>query len=196
MATVTKLTIAKLGLGRIASSVLSSIDTPRSVLERRIADGYDVWRDSELKKHDWVFAKASAVLTVTLPARTLSPRPYRFELPVDFLRPLRTKRARWEIEGTALYDVQQDDFRLDYIARKPENEFPPDFQQVLGARIAIECAEIATQSASKLQLAMDGYDYFTNEARRNNAFTIEPPDNTLDDENSSWVYGRYNHGGL
>jgi len=196
MPAVTKLTIAKLGLGRIASSVISSIDSPRSVLERRVADGYDVWRDSELKKHDWVFAKSTALMTVTLPARAGNDRPYRFELPTDFLRPLRTKRARWEIEGTALYNTTQDDFYLDYIARVPESNFPADFQQVLGARIAIECAEVATQSASKLQVARDMYEDAINDARRNNAFTVEPSDNTLDDYNSSWVYGRYNHGGL
>jgi len=192
---VTALSIAKLGLNKLAASDISSLSPPRSRLERAIAEGYPVWRDFELKSHDWVFALAVAKMTVSdgpLPGLDL---PYRFPLPGDCLRVHRTKTATWVQAGNDLYADGPEDFYVQYVARRPEDLFPADFQMVLGARIAIENVEIATGSNTKAVTAQSNYQALLDVARRNNAFVVGPQDTTLDDMNSDWLMSRAYPGG-
>jgi len=100
--------ILNLGLGKIAASRIVSMDPPRSPIEKHCAQGYVHWRDLELAKRDWMFAYISGYpLTSEGPPLT-SPtdgRAYRFGLPTDFIRPLRSKATEWERRGGYLYSA-------------------------------------------------------------------------------------------
>jgi hypothetical protein len=48
--------ICNLGLGKLGTqSRVANLDPPVSGVEKHCAQGYPTWRDSELRKHRWVF---------------------------------------------------------------------------------------------------------------------------------------------
>lgn len=187
--------IINLGLGKIAASKISSITPPRSPLEKHCADGYPIWRDHELSKYDWVFAKAYSQLTLSGGLVTTPPdgRQYRYAMPNDCLRPIRTKQTEWEQRGSYIYSAYST-LVLEYIRKALEAEFVPPFIDVLASRVAIECVEYATQSNSKEETAQAKYTMSVNNAAKLNAFVIGPQDVRLDDNNSEWVDNRINPG--
>jgi len=184
--------ILNLGLGKIAASRIVGLDPPRSPIEKHCAQGYVQWRDLELAKRDWMFAYVSGYpLTSEGPPLT-SPsdgRAYRFALPTDFIRPLRSKATEWERRGGYLYSAYPL-LEVDYIARVSENHFDNTFIEVLACRIALECVEFATQSNTKAQGLQVAYDDAIKIAGRLNAYITGPQDTTLLDSHSEWITAR------
>ena len=185
-------TICNLGLGKIGGSRVNSLSPPKSAVERHCAEGYTVWRDDELKKRRWVFAITYADLTKVGPDVDVANdgRKYKFSLPNDCLRPLRDKHTEWEQRGQFIYSAYSA-MKLAFIARKPENEFPSDFVNVLACRVARESVEFATQSNTKEQSAETKYLNAVDDAARSNSFIIGPEDIQVADENSEWISARW-----
>lgn len=184
--------IVNIGFGRLGSSRVrpGSITTPGSPLERHVSEGYAQWRDSELTTRVWVFAQT--YLDVT-PAATLTSshdgRIYKYAMPADCLQLVREKHSEWEQRGLFFYSAYQT-LTLLYIRRAVEAEFPPAFNDVLGARAGIESVEYITQSNTKGETAQAQYDRFVNVARRQNAWVEGPADVRVEDDHDEWITAR------
>lgn len=184
-----------LGLSKIGASRVSTIEPPKTPLERFMADNYPSWRDAELSRRRWVFAMESRVLTLQ-DTLTGVERPYVFGMPNDALRPIREKDTEWQQRRRFLYSAQQT-LTVTFIVRVPENDFDPLFSEVLACKIALESTEYATQSNTKKADAKALYDDAVKDAGRNNAFIIGSEDTTdSEDENRSfdWITSRYEGG--
>lgn len=188
----TALGIINGGLGKIGATICSSIDPPRSPIEKHCATGYPDWRDSELTKDGrrWLFATIKIKLTPNGPPLEDDEKPYPYALPNDCLQPLRNKSTEWEQRGNHIFSAYSDGITLEYIARVPESQWHPAFVEVMKCRVAVECVEFATQSNTKGVNADTRYDRAVQQAARANAFIRGPEDVTLDDDNDTWIVAR------
>lgn len=189
---LTDLQIINLGLGKISSSRVRNINPPTTPLERHVAEGYQHWRRSELQKHRWVFATVDdyALTQSEILDETRDYRKYKYDLPVDCLRPVRFQGADWKQRGRALYD-RGDTLTIDYIADVPESEFDPLFVEVLACRVAMESVEYVTQSNTKEVNAVAKYDEAVSTARQNNAFIVGSEAIGADDYSFPFIADRY-----
>jgi hypothetical protein len=186
----TNVQIINLGLSKIASSRVSRIDPPVSPLERFVAEGYDHWKRSELTKRRWVFAtEDDYTLTRTETLENVD-RPYKFQLPVECLRPVRGKRTEWKQRRRFLYSAY-DTLRVSMIMNVDETEFDPLFVEVLACRIALESVEYVTQSNTKKADSEALYRAAVDEAARANAFVIGPEDIGEDDSDFPFITSRF-----
>jgi len=184
--------ICNLGLRKIAANEVSSLEPPRTATERHCADGYMVWRNSELMKGRWAFAvRSGAVLTLSDPPTVgvREARPYFFARPLDMLNPVREKYSTWEYEQGGFF-YSENTLTIDYVRKVTEADFPDSFIMVLAARVAIECCELATNSTTKTQQALAFYQDAIKEAKRVNAFLQGPQDVRLADYNDTWLTSR------
>lgn len=172
----TAVKIINLGLSKIATSRVSSISPAKTSLERYMADNYQHWRDAELAGRRWRFAVERAKLTQTGEPLDGDPRPNRYLLPNDCLRPLRDNidgqpATEWEQRGKYLYSAYPT-LTIEYIRRVPEADFDPLFTEVLACKIALESAEYVTQSNQKKADADAFYTKAINRAGAVNGFTV------------------------
>lgn len=193
----TQVQIVNIGLSKIASSRISRLDPPQSSLERFIAAGYDHWKRSEITKRRWVFATEDDYTLAkvgdpnsTPPISRTDGRNYKYSLPVDCLRPVRTKRTEWKQSRRFVFSAH-DKLKVSYIANVDESEFDPLFVEVFAARIALESVEYVTQSNTKKDRAKPLYDAAVSEAAKVNAFIIGPEDVTSDDDDFPFLTSRY-----
>lgn len=193
----TAVKVINLGLSKIAASRVSSIEPPKSNLERYMADNYPEWRDAELSARRWRFAMEYKALTLDgelLAAST--DKPYRYLMPNDCLRPVRRKGDEWEQHGRFLYS-NQNTLTVVCVVRKSENEFDPLFVEVLACKIAYESCEYVTQSNQKKEDAERAYDKAVVRAAKVNAFLTgaeavsDESTSAADASAFSWVTDRY-----
>lgn len=179
-----------LGLNLLGSYSVNSIAPATTPLEKKCATFYTQWRDSELTKNRWVFARGYAVLSEGGGAFETAERPYSFALPSDCLRPLREKSVTWEQRGRYLYNATAT-LTLNYLMRVVEANFDPLFVDVLAARIAVEMCESVTQSNLKKADARAGYKDALKIAKAANAVIIGMGDDADEsDEDDEWIAGR------
>lgn len=185
--------ICNMGLGKLGASRVNNLSPPVSTLETKCATEYPQWKAGELKKRRWVFATTLVRLTA-LATQVVNPsdnRIYAFNKPGDMLRPLREKNTRW-IQRGQLFFSDDKTIDLEYIRNVPDNELTdPLFVDVLAARVAVECAEIASQSPQKKRDAKIELQMAIDEAGRNNAFVLEPHSTGGDDLAYTWDTGRH-----
>lgn len=185
--------VANLGLGKIGASRVNSLSPATSPLEVLISTNYDQWKYEELSKRRWVFATELSQLT---PAATITDtfgdgRIYKYNIPGDYLRAIRNNRARYIIRGQFIYDAEAT-LNFEYVKKTTDNELTdPLFINVLASRIAVECAEPATQSPGKKREAVLMYKDAVAEAGKMNAFVLDK-DNPVnaDDEGYTWLDAR------
>lgn len=190
---LTDVQIINLGLSKIASSRVNRIDPARTPLETYMAGNYPQWKREELTKRRWVCAmEENYTLTLTNTDETAD-KPYRYLLPANCLRPVRTKYSEWNQAGRSLYSTCPI-LKIDYIRNIPESEFDPLLNEVLACKIAMESCEYVTQSNSKKEDAERKYDRAVATAGQANAFVIGPEDIASDDGDYSWVSVRYTGG--
>jgi hypothetical protein len=184
----TPVQIINMGLGKIAASRINSITPAVSPIEKHCLD-YPQWRDSELTKREWVFAHEVKVLPLnaTITGYAL---PYRYALPPECLRPLRTYKTTWEQRGRFLFSDSGEGLTLEIIERKPEAEWDALFVDVMAGRVAVECSEFTTQSNTKTQIQKAFYDEAIAIAGQANAFIIGP--RTINPDGTSWQTAREN----
>lgn len=186
----TKLEVINYGLGKIASSLVTSINPPKSQLERYLANNYDIWRRSEIGKRRWVFAMEDRVALPQVGFLDDEERPYKYQLPIDVVRPVRTRGSEWQQRGRFVYSCMEN-LRVSLLMDRDENEFDPMFVDVLGCRIALESCEYITQSNTKKADAMEFYRDAVTEAGRANAFVIGPESYEADDGTFPFIYERF-----
>lgn len=180
------------GLSKISSNRIGQIAPPKTSLEGYMAANYPHWKRTELTKRRWVFAlEEQYALTLDSSRTDGVPKPHKFALPVDCLRPVRSKTTEWVQRGRFIFSAY-DALSIDYIRNAAEAEFDPLFDEVLQCKIAFESAEYVTQSTSKKDFAYKLYKEAVSEAGQCNAFIIGPEDIQADDDDFSWVSGRYN----
>ncbi len=171
------------GLSKISSSRINRIDPARTPLEIYMASNYPLWKRAELARRAWVFA-TEANYQLTKEATLVDvDRPYKYRLPIDCLRPIRTKYAEWVQRGRFLFS-NDDALQIDYIRNAHESEFDPLFEEVLMCKISFESCEYVNQSSTKKESAKEGYRDAVLEAGRANAFT-KGPENVGDENNDS-----------
>jgi hypothetical protein len=185
--------ICNLGLGKVGTtSRVANLDPPVSAVEKHCAQGYPVWRDSELRKNRWVFSRTFKQLTQAN-TPTTAERPYAYSLPNDYIFAVRYKTDTWQMRGKYIHTAKKT-FFLEYHARVLEPNFDPLFVDVLSCRVAMESMEFATQSRAKLADAVKLYEAAVQIASNRNAFIIDPEDLGVEDENDEWVLAREGRG--
>lgn len=193
----TAVKVINLGLSKIAASRVSTIEPPKTNLERFMADNYPQWRDEELAARRWVFATEYVTLTLTGDPLVGVAKPYAYLLPNDTLRPVRETGSEWEQRGRMLYSANNT-LTILHIQRKSENDFDPLFAHVLACKIAYEACEYVTQSNKKKADALVFYNEAVKRASNVNAFVKGSEaianEETLPDGNLSfsWVTDRFN----
>lgn len=186
--------ICNLGLGKLGASRVNNLTPPISTLEVKCASEYPQWKASELKKRRWVIAtslyKLSALSELVV-AQDKDGRIYKFNVPGDMLRPIRPKNCTWVQRGQFILDFSNT-LILEYIRNIPDNEISdPSFVDVLACRVAVECAELATQSPAKARMALGMYQAALDEAGRLNAFVLDPHETSGDDSAYTWDRARH-----
>lgn len=186
----TDIAVINLGLAKIGSSRVRDIAPPKSSLEHHCSEGYEMWKRTELAKHRWVFAtEYSYPLTISAEVERDDGLRYKYGLPTDCLRPIRSKYTTWVQAGRFIYS-ECDTLSIDYIRNVPEAEFDPLFVDVLAARVAMESVEYTTQSNTKKADASTLYERSLNDAKKANAFTRGPEDIQYDDADFSFITSR------
>ena len=179
------------GLSKIASNRIARIDPAKTSLEGFMASNYPHWRRTELTKRRWVFATEEQYALTLESSRTDGvPKPHKFALPIDCLRPIRNKKTEWIQRGKFIYSAY-DTLKVDYIRNASEDEFDPLFDEVLMCKIAYESAEYVTQSNTKKDFAFKLYKDAVALAGQANAFIIGPEDIQADDDDFTWLGGRF-----
>lgn len=185
-----KVQIVNFGLSKIAASPISRIDPPQSSMERHVANGYEHWKRSELVKRRWVFSLETNYAVAEVDVVSGVDRPYRYSLPVNCLRPVRTRYTEWRQSGRHLHSAEAA-LRIEYIRNADETEFDPMFVEVMACRIAMETVEYATQSNTKKADIKALYDEAVAAAGKINAFVIGPEDIGADDNDFTFITARF-----
>jgi hypothetical protein len=186
--------ICNMGLGKLGASRVNNLSPPISTLEVKCAAEYPQWKASELRKRRWVFATvltSLSALTEPAPAGAATDgRVFKFQKPGDLLRAIRPKNCTWVQRGEFFYDFQNT-IVLEYIRNTPDSEVTDaSFVELLACRVAVECAELATQSPTKKQFAVTMLVRAEEEAGRLNAFVLDPHDVDGDDGAFTWDNAR------
>jgi hypothetical protein len=176
---ICNLALQKLGAGSIAALA----DDSTNALACNAC--YAHIRDSELRRHDWNFARKRT----TLAPSTVEPDhefDYAFPVPSDFLalRPPAVNGLDWRLEShdgaTAILTNDGDTLEIVYTARITDTaRFDDSFTEMVAARMADHMCEKITGSNAKRAQAKQDYKDARAEARRNNAFenvSQEPPE--------------------
>lgn len=174
----------------LGAEELGSIAPPRTADEKRYAAIYDTYRDGELRKRRWNFAKQLFQLTPTgSPITTDTETLYRFQWPNTAVRAVRESGSIWKPSGRQLLADAQT-LKVWFICRTPAAEFDPLFSIMLAAKLAETLCEAITQSNEKKAVAKEQYETARREAGAANAFEIGPEDIAADDSKFSWVQSR------
>lgn len=183
--------IVNLGLAKIGQSRVTRLDAPVSPLERFVAPLYGHWKRYVLSRHKWAFARVNGYqLTLSDTIGGDTPRPYKFALPVDCIKPIRTRRNNWQQAGKFVYSSEKTLF-IDYVKDVQEADFDTWFIEVLACKIALECVEYVTQSNMKKSDAKQLYDETVSLAKQENAFIVGPEDYAVDDYQFEFLRERF-----
>ena len=180
--------VCNLGLGKLGASRVNNLTPPISTLETKCAAEYAQWKAGELSQRRWVFATKLERITALSTVLVNPPdnRSYQFNKPGLMLRALRDKNCTWVQRGQHFYDYSNT-IILEYIWNVPDNEITDAlFIDVLACRVAVECAELATQSPGKKREAEGMRGRALDDAGRMNAFVLEQHETEGDDKAYTW----------
>jgi hypothetical protein len=181
-----------MGLGKLGSSRLNNVSPPVSTLEVKCASEFPQWKQSEIRKRRWIFATRLIQLSALMETvvQVTDGRNYQFVRPGDVLRAIRQKNQTWVARGEFFYDYTNT-ILLEYLRNVPDNELTDvSFIDVLACRVAVECAELASQSPGKKRDAFAMLKDAEDEAGRLNAFVLEPHETGGDDRAYTWDNSR------
>lgn len=178
------------GLGKFSASRISTITPPKTSLEVHCT-GYTQWKESELSKRRWVFARNMQYdLPEMTPVTDREDFIYRYVLPDTVLRPVRGKQTEWSQEGRYIFSNVAD-LTIPVVMNVPEAQFDPLFVDVLACRVWLECWNKVTQTATSNEDAKNAYAEAVREAAKANAFVIGPEDINNDDTAYDFITGRW-----
>lgn len=179
------LALAKLGL----ADRISSLAAPRLPLERHFSTIYPHYRDVELRRRRWVFAKMTWTLAQIVQDTTDPDRPFVYNLPDEVINPWRDKDTEWLVVGRQLWSGYPVSLVVTGNKRVDPYLFDPLFDEVLVTRLAIESLDKPGVPDSKRQDAKQWYVAAVNDAAAGNAFLHEP-DDIADDNKFDWLTAR------
>ncbi len=179
--------IANRALDKLGAESIVTL-TEDSENARVINRMYTIVLESMLRSHTWNCAKVRVQLApmATAPAFDYG---YQFQLPADCLRPIFPPNVTdWSIEkGNVLLTNDGSVLNLVYVSTLDDpNDMDACFVEAFAAKLAMECAEKVTQSATKRKLATDEYKMAMDEAKKANAYESIP----MQQDYSSWVDAR------
>ena len=179
--------IANRALDKLGAESIVSL-TEDSENARIINRAYEIVLESMLRSHTWNCAKVRVVLSPLSDAPAFD-YDYQFQLPADCLRPIFPSDVTdWSVEkGNILLTNDGDTLNLLYISTLDDpNDMDACFIEAFASKLALECCEKVTQSASKRKLAQDMYEDSMKTARKANAFENIP----AQQDYSSWIDAR------
>lgn len=183
-----KTAIANYALSKLGEDPILALtdDLKRAKHLNRI---FDQVRDAELRRHRWKFSLRRTQLSALVATPSFG-YAHRYPLPADYLalvqvndiyiRPLTKAQAPWSVEGsdtgTEILTNLTAPLKVRYVAKVTNaGLFDPLFVEVLACKLAVETAEILTQSETKRARAADEYAFAVKEAKRQDGIE-NPPD--------------------
>ncbi len=149
-------------------------------------------RDALLRSHIWKFAIKRTSITKHVTSPTFG-RANAFDLPSDYLGMLAPypednfEALDWIVEGVQIITDNGSPLDFRYIAQITDpDKMDALFKKAWSAALAIECAELLTQSTSKLENVSKIFAKYISEARQASAFESvnhQPPED-------SWISAR------
>jgi len=182
-------TVANVALVKLGGSLLTNLDSDNTPRSRKIKAIYDHFRDVELSKHYWNFAKEYKAIAAdsTAPPFGYS---YRHLKPADFLKVYRirdngnvlTRITEYKIVGDYILTDISGALYLEYVRIITDvNKFHPLFVEALACQIALQMCEDVTQSNSKKTILMKEYKEALAEAKKSDAID-EPPQEPVESD--------------
>lgn len=181
--------ICNLALDKLGAEPIQSISAPTKPNEKLLARQYPHIRDSELRKHRWLFS---------LEVRTLTPSGapiendnddtlYRYTFPPNALRAVRESGTTWQVRGREILDPSSTTVTVKFVMQVETALFDELFTEAVACKLAEVCCEKITQSTDKKQDCKDDYKRAIDDARKINAFELGPEINSGDNFEGSWV---------
>jgi len=149
-------------------------------------------RDEVLRAHPWNFAKKRATLSVDATAPNWG-YSYRFALPVDCLRILKTQYPTddWVQEaGFILTNDYSSELKIQYVYKVTDTAlFEPNFDEALASRMASELAYAISQSSELKNTMFAEYERKLADTRSfNGQSSGNPPEIVYADD---WLNSRF-----
>ncbi len=195
--------IANLALTLLGQEPIDDLsDEDENAAARAINTNFDIIRDAELAMRPWRFAIKRVSLASLTPVPLGNDFTLQYQLPVDFLSPVRfgdfwpgLDMTDYRTTPTADYSIEDDrllcrfsaPLLVVYSAKITNTElFHPCFNTSLAAMIAFVCCEKITGSNSKQETCRASYREAINRALLTNAI-MNPPSARAD---NSWIMSR------
>lgn len=173
--------ICNLALARIKAPSIASM-TEDTNQGRLCSTMYEPCRDACLEAHPWNFAVKRQVLASASPAPAFE-FDYKFTLPDDFLRLVRTDIESEGFDGidyrveNGFILINESSLSIEYIAKITDpNTFSTLFVDLLAQRLAAELAVPFADNAALAQTMWQVYDSKLREARLSDAQQGAPRD--------------------
>lgn len=192
MAGNTPLGICNMALDKLSADPLSSIESPTKPNEKLFSRLYPQYKRSELRKHRWLFALQVFPLTptgspiVNAEEGTL----YRYTMPGEALRAVRTPDTTWQVRGRELLDVSSTSIVAKFVMNASEDKFDPLFEEALACQLAINACYKITQSNDKKESLTADYRRAIDDAKRSNALELGPESIEARDDKFDWLNAR------
>lgn len=183
--------ICNLALDKLGAEPISNLAAPVKPNEKLLSRQYPHWRDSELRRHRWLFSIATVRLTPTGDPTSVgydAPM-YQYQMPNAALRAIRRVDDTWRIEnGRVLLDPSTTYIDVAFVMQRAPGDMDVLFQEVLACRLAFECCEKITQSNEKKKDLWQLYKEAIDEAKRANAFERGPEAWIEQDTNTQYTW--------
>lgn len=198
-----KTDVANRALVKLGEARIISIDDNNKPA-RTLNSMFDLVLDAELRSRKWSFSIKRKKIAPDSDAPAFG-YGAQYQLPTDCLRVLSVSiydlgpnlddyisagNQPFVIEGRKVLfgrSASNEELPLRYIARITDTtQWDATFAEAFACRLAAECAETLTQSASKRNLAWQEYQQALTAAKRANAIEL-PAENISDD---TWIMGR------
>ena len=191
--------ICNLALQRLGARSIAAL-TEDTTAGRECNRVYEHARDSELRSHQWSFARTRVQLAADSEAPTFG-FAAQYTLPSDYVRLLPARNTAtnayalggidpnidWQIEGRKILTNDSAPLQIIYLKRVTDpNVFDELFIDLLVSRIAMDVAEKITQSNTKKSDAQNRYVLAKREAKKINAYERPPQELPVD----GWVAAR------
>jgi hypothetical protein len=191
--------ICNLALQRLGAKSIGAL-TEDTTAGRECNRVYEHARDSELRSHEWSFARTRIELAADSAVPSFG-YAVQYTLPSDYVRllPARTvtndttslggldPNIDWQIEGRKILTNDTAPLQIVYLKKVTDpNDFDELFTDVLVSRIAMDVAEKITQSNTKKTDAQNRYTLAKQDAKRINAYERPPQESPTDE----WIVAR------
>lgn len=195
----TQQSVCSTALFHLGAAPLSSFTAPVTPLERRLVSQYQNVLNAELRRRPWVFAILRTDFTDAA-APAVPPAFNTWALPADCLRTLRERGPHsyhvepdWWVEGRNVCRVSAKAPNMRYISSTVDpSAWDALFVQVFTLKLALQCAEYATQSSQKKQDLASLYTGAMSDAGKNNAWETPEGSTFAPDDAFSWLRDRSN----